>query len=216
MTDNPNQGTQLPNHLMLPGDRLFTPINDLLIILAAVAHAASHMVGGEVHKSQSNMSIGTTQYDYAFVLPLTGSLENALAAKFPPYIEIGMTRDDVQLKSAKLSTTGLDGPLVNLFPPIFLLYFERYNEWLNDKYGRNSVDQWPPTLNFARVIRNAAAHGSVHFRDPNASPVSWRKLTNGPKDNGRKLIGDDLRPGDMLGLMFEINDELNKLAAPIL
>ena len=37
--------------------------------------------------------------------------------------------------------------------PIFLSFFERYNVWLTDTLG--DAVNWHPTLNFARVVRNA-------------------------------------------------------------
>jgi hypothetical protein len=66
------------------------------------------------------------------------------------------------------------------------------------------VRNWSPILNFARVVRNSAAHGKVKFENPNAQAVSWRNLTYSPQDNGRQLIGADMRLGDVLGLSFEV------------
>lgn len=75
---------------------------------------------------------------------------------------------------------------------------------------------WHPTLNFCRVVRNAAAHGSINFRNPRAPSVVWRGLSFGPADNGRQIIGGELRVGDIIGPMFEANEELDRMGAPIL
>jgi hypothetical protein len=104
--------------------------------------------------------------------------------------------------------------LLAQIPPIFIGFFERYNEWLTDTHG-DSIN-WHPTLNFCRVVRNAAAHGSINFRNPRAPAVTWRGLNFGPAENGRQIIGGDLRVGDVVGLKFEANDELNRIGAPIL
>jgi hypothetical protein len=39
------------------------------------------------------------------------------------------------------------------------MFFERYIEWLKDTHGEPA--NWPPTLNFCRVVRNACAHGHI-------------------------------------------------------
>jgi hypothetical protein len=96
------------------------------------------------------------------------------------------------------------------------MFFERYNQWLNEKYGRHSTEIWHPTLNFARVIRNAAAHGSIKFLNPNAAPVSWRDLTYSPADNGKQVIGAEIQLGEVLALMFETDDVLTEMGTPIL
>lgn len=200
---------------MIPGDRLFSPINDLLIILSAISHATSVMVGGSIHKEQNpSMRVGARQFEYSFVIPLRGPLEHAIVGKIPESIEIGTTTESAPLIDAKLSTRGLDGVMTHVISPIFITFFERYNDWLNDNYGE--ATNWHPTLNFCRVIRNAAAHGSIHFRNPRAPSVSWRGLTYGPEQNGRQIIGTDIRFGDIIGLMFEANNELNAINAPIL
>jgi hypothetical protein len=102
----------------------------------------------------------------------------------------------------------------HILGPIFISFFERYNVWLRETYG-DGVN-WHPTLNFARVVRNSAAHGGINFRNPGAPSVSWKQFTYGPSDNGRQVIGPDLSLGEMLALMFECSDELDALNAPVL
>ena len=41
------------------------------------------------------------------------------------------------------------------------MFFERYNDWLNVNKGE--AKNWPPTLNFARVVRNGVAHGKINI-----------------------------------------------------
>lgn len=182
-------------HRINYGERLFSPTNDFLIIFSAVSHAASLMVDGKTHNSANpSARINTTQFDYAFVLPLRGPLEHALKGTTPEYIEIGMTPNtDEILEHAKIRTTGLNAA-------------DTYGDGMN----------WQPTLNFCRVVRNAAAHGSINFRNLRAPSVVWRGLSFGPADNGRQIIGGELRVGDIIGPMFEANEELDRMGAPIL
>lgn len=203
------------------GDRLFEPVRDLLIILSALAHASSLMADGSVHKMpRPVMRLGTRWPDYSLAIPLRGPLENALADKQPTYIEIGITSDIAEnakeLPDAKLRTGGLQAVMAHISAPIFLMFFERYNDWLNAAYGRDSTEKWPATLNFARVIRNACAHGAITFRNPNANSVKWRDLTYSPADNGKPIIGTDLKLGEILALMFDASDTLDGLGVPVL
>ena len=101
-----------------------------------------------------------------------------------------------------------------MIAPIYLMFFERYNDWLTETYG--DAINWPSTLNFARVVRNAIAHGKINIRNPATLPVTWKGLSYGYPENGRTIIGTDMRLGDVLILMFEIDGELTKLNAPVL
>jgi hypothetical protein len=213
-----NPVTLTGKHVVQLGDRLFEPINDLLIILSSIGHAVSLMVGGSTHTTPKPvMRLNAHVVGHAFALPMRGPLEHALKGTIPNRIEIGITplaAHGQPLTNIVAQTVGLASVMNHISRPIFLGYFERYNDWLKDTYG--DAVNWPMTLNFARVIRNAVAHGKIRIRNPSAAPVHWHGLSYGYADNGKTVIGTDMHPGDVLALMFEINDELNKLGAPIL
>jgi hypothetical protein len=79
---------------MVPGDRLFEHVNTLLIMLAALGHATSLMVGGRTHMDpRPVMRIRTRWPDLGFAAPLRGPLEHALAGTVPESIEIGIMTD---------------------------------------------------------------------------------------------------------------------------
>jgi len=206
---------------MIPEDRLFEPVRDLLIILSAVAHASFLMTVGSTHKIKKPvMRVGTRWPDYSLAIPLGGPLQRALRGKNLTSIHIGIltdaTANSKAIPNPRFHTSGLHPVVAQVIAPIFLMFFERYNLWLNQTNGRDSAENWHPTLNFARVICNAAAHGSIQFRDPNALPVSWRDLTYSPADNGKSVVGVQMQLGEMLALMFETDDVLTKIDAPIL
>ena len=204
-----------------PGSRLFSPVRNLLIILSAVAHASSVMADGSTHKiAKPVMRAGTRWTNYSLAIPLRGPLENALMGTQPTTIVIGIITDAAanaeELPNPRIRTGGLHGVMANVIAPIFIMFFERYNDWLTDTLGRGSADTWHPTLNFCRVVRNAAAHGSINFRNPSAPSVSWRDLTYSPADNGNPVIGTDMQIGEILALMFDADDALTENGAPIL
>ena len=73
------------------GDRLFTPLNDLLIILAAICHAASELSDGQTHRLPApKMRVNARRLGFAFAIPLRKPLELALADRIPDSIEIGL------------------------------------------------------------------------------------------------------------------------------
>jgi hypothetical protein len=71
-------------------------------------------------------------------------------------------------------------------------------------------------LNFARVVRNAIAHGKIEIRNSNAPPVTWRGLTYSYADNGKQIFGTDLKLGEIVALIFDASDALDGIDAPIL
>jgi hypothetical protein len=201
---------------LIPGDRLFAPVNDLLIMLSAIAHAGSLMTDGSTHKeAKPTMRLRTSCLDHDFALPLRGPFEHALEGTMPDRIEIGLQkRNGSLLENPKVVTKGLASVMTHITAPYFIIVFDRYIHSIGSQFGE--VRNWPPILNFARVVRNAAAHGKVKFDNPNAQAVSWRNLTYSPLDNGRQLIGGDMQLGDVLGLSFDVSDELDALQIPIL
>jgi hypothetical protein len=202
-----------------PGDRLFDPLNDLLIIISAIAHASSLMAGGSTHTNPKPVMRVTTRWpDYGLALPLRGPLECALTGQPVALIEIGIMTDPSALlekmPDIKLETGGLHAVMRHVISPIFLMFFERYNVWLTDNLG--DAQNWPPTLNFCRVVRNAMAHGKINIRNPNAPNVSWRDLSFGYADNGTQIIGPGMQLGEIIALMFDASDALDGINAPVL
>ena len=199
--------------------RLFEPLNNFLIILSAISYSTSVLVGGTTHKIPKPVLRVTTRWsDFGLAIPLGGPLQFALRNKKPQNIEIGIITSSAllarPLPDAKLQTAGFHAVIAAAIEPTFLQFFERYNEWLTATLG--DATNWPPTLNFARVVRNAVAHGKINFRSPNSPVVRWKDLSYGPADNGKQIIGTDMKMGEILALMFECDDALDAIGAPVL
>jgi hypothetical protein len=118
------------------------------------------------------------------------------------------------MPDVKFQTSGFEQTLNLAIAPIFLMFFERYNDWLDTNLG--DAVNWPPTLNFARVVRNAFAHGAIRIRNPQAAPVTWRGLSYGYANNGQPIIGPGFGFGEIFALMFDCDDALNAINAPVL
>ena len=192
--------------------RLFEPINDLLIILTAIGYAMSQMGEGAVHlHDESNARLVPEAFDFGLVVPTGKALKIAIAGGRPNAIEIVLC----PLEEARLpftipsvSTSGLQSVIFAVGQPIFLMFFERYNVWLTDNLG--DATNWPMTLNFARVVRNAIAHGKINIRSKAAPAVSWKSLSYSHADSGRQIIGTDMNIADLIGLMLEADEELSR------
>jgi hypothetical protein len=66
------------------------------------------------------------------------------------------------------------------------------------------------------MARNWIFHhqGVVNFENPKAPPVSWHHLTYGQADRGKLAVGGDLGFAEMVILIFELSDELDRLDCP--
>lgn len=88
-------------------------------------------------------------------------------------------------------------------------FFERNRAAIESKFGSDPNAAWPSVWNFARVVRNAMAHGGmISFTSPTAPNVGWRGLAYSTADNGRNILHTDLWPGDLLDLIAEMDSHL--------
>lgn len=90
----------------------------------------------------------------------------------------------------------------------FVSFYENVKDKTEELFGRDPYN-WPPTLNFYRVIRNAFSHnGVINFTNRNASPVTWRNLSYSPSDNGSQILFKDLACVEIILLMIEFDNAL--------
>jgi hypothetical protein len=201
------------------GHRLFHPLTDISIFVTAMQWAGNAYLGGTRPTGPQAARFSCSQFDFAMAIPLGGPFENALNELHAPHIDIGRTVKsrpgfEVDGEGRRIQTSGLSQVSWHIVSAIFLKYFEPYSEWLDDNLG--DAVNWPPTLNFCRVVRNSIAHGKIHIRNPSAPSVRWRHLEYGPAENGMAVLGDGLAVGDLLQLMIESSDHLDELSAPTL
>jgi hypothetical protein len=94
----------------------------------------------------------------------------------------------------------------SLYEQAFISYFEGVRDLIEVKHGSKTAN-WPVTLNFGRVVRNAFAHGSaIDIRD--ATTVAWRGVAYSRSQNGRQVIYNDLTAGDVTLLMLDMDQLL--------
>ncbi len=93
-------------------------------------------------------------------------------------------------------------------------FFDYVVRWARQAYSSNDQN-WPPVINFARVIRNALAHRGIIGLSKQQTSVSWAGLTISHADDGQGIMGENyLRSGDLVRLMYDVENELRSLEAP--
>lgn len=90
----------------------------------------------------------------------------------------------------------------------FLQYYERCVELWIQREGQDPA-LWTGPWAFARVIRNAVAHGGLlDIRNPRAPTVAWRSLQYTPADTGRLALCSDIGTVELVLLMEDMNSAL--------
>ncbi len=99
---------------------------------------------------------------------------------------------------------GVQRLMGSLYAHAFMMYFEKSRAAIELKHGKAS--NWPNTLTFARIVRNAFAHGgTINILD--GASATWRKLSYSPSENGRQVLYNDLTQGDLTLLMLDMDQE---------
>ncbi|WP_172125388.1 hypothetical protein [Devosia sp. 919] len=205
---------------ILPDSRLFEPVRQLLTLTECVA------VAFMVTQNRAIPNINTSyfpsrNFDLTVAVPSRGPLALAIHDEKPDRIALGFMPGQAQHLREQLPETGRSGtlfPLLTMAAGVALAnFYESHRDWLRQANGLSGgVDHWPPVLNFGRAIRNFIAHsGRVYFDRPTALPVGWHHLQFSYADQGREVIGTEIQYPEMVILMVEMADELDRLGAPV-
>jgi hypothetical protein len=186
-----------------------------LITLSACVSAAVTVEGhGTVQWSPGDYAgVECKQFGLELHLPLWRVIEFAMVSARPASIDIGFeSRGPLPGGTPNAVFPRL---IVGLAQPIFVEFYENHFPWMKRTLG-GGMDKWPDVLNFGRVIRNAASHrGCIHIREPNGLGGNWYHLSYRHADHGKPVIGAELFLGDLVILMCEISDELDRLGCPL-
>lgn len=205
------------------GHRLHPFLSNYIILQSAVITAAetitgkSHPRNGPRKKGDTICAISKVS-EMLYEMPVYGPLERALEGKTPEDIQVLFAPGLIPKNQIK-NFAELPSFYDQAIAPLFVFHFETCFEWLHAN-GHGDSSAWSPTLSFARVIRNALAHGGIieiqltkRTKQP-PKPVSWHRLTYSIVDSGRAILGTDLHGPDLIALMFDVDDELVALGAP--
>jgi hypothetical protein len=197
--------------------RLFELISDLLIITSSISKAFNFTAGKWVTYNIGDVaSFESNQFPLEVKLPLVGPIELALDGLKPNSIALGFQKISAdQQTKPPANNTNLQTVLNHVVGSIFTTFYENHATWISaNVHGDKS--KWPPPYGFARVVRNAFSHGGViNIDNPKTPDMSWHNLTYGPAQNKRQIIGMDLPFADIIILIVEMRDDLDRRGCPL-
>jgi hypothetical protein len=207
--------------------RLHPPFHTLVTSVAALAMAATLVsdgrtafkknIFGRSGFQQGEVAVAESQqFDIEVAFPLCGPIEALIMDQIADAIELTFrTKTSAQNQpSYRHHTDGYIEGLLNYITPLFVEFYEDNKLWLEANIG--PMTSWPSIWNFGWLVRNSIAHsGKIYFRNQNANPVIWYHIIYGPADNGLQIVGNVLSFADILILMCEMSDELDRLGCPI-
>lgn len=189
------------------GTSLLSLVTDIVIVLDAV-FIAFHVVENLPNNANPGdyVTVELTSVYKSIRLPVAQPFVVAVAEKRPSFIDL--TIEDVSNPPAYSSWTGgLQSVSMHAITPAFVAFYESMKHRISDKYGRTR--NWPPGLLFFKTVRNAISHGGqVRINDANEAASAWRGVRYDQNDNGRPIIGTELRLGDLLVLMLDVHAEI--------
>ncbi len=209
--------TYLSGTFKVPKDRseLHPYLLNLVVVTASVCTAVTLFIDGVVqYKPGDDLTAECHLFPVNVHLPLAGPIRYAITGDTPDEIHIEFSPKPTQQIATRREILGARGVMLNLITPIFVDFYEHSVLWVCHKFGENSLD-WPAIWNFGRVIRNSISHGgTIHITKSTLLPVTWHHLSYSPTDHGKEIIGVDFQYADVLVLMFEMSDELDRLGYP--
>jgi hypothetical protein len=195
--------------------RLHDRLNTLLVSVAAITIAFNYVTAGEAKFEVGHVvNVAAKSAGAYMYLPLANVFETALVEKYPEQIEIDFLLGQQSDIIPVAKSGGFISVLTNIFAPVFVKYYETYANWLYSTRGKQI--NWPSVWQFARLVRNSIHGGKISYgNEKNPAPVTWCGLTyTKAADEGRQLIGGDMTVGDLVVMLFEMDDELNNLGCP--
>ena len=202
------------SRVVSPGERLFRPLNNLMLFTSTLTHTFVSMgLSQQVVGPTTFHTIQSDVAEWQMLLPGFGPLEDAIRGAPERKFEL-VVRAANMIHSIYEPMADVPGYIGNVAVPLYLFHFVTCQDWLYAN-GHGATNKWPMVLDFARVVRNAAAHGGrLKIENANARPVTWGPLTYSPADNGKTVIGTDLFFGDLVALMIQADDATVALGAP--
>jgi hypothetical protein len=200
-----------------PGDRMYTSMWALIQLNASVISSSLMASRGVVTTEAWTAAHQSKLLGTVLMLPVQGVVEHSISDRLPRSIAIKIGEPGWINPPPDGGGKSQFSALLELVASvIFVNFIERYQHWTKTKYSQD-LTKWPPVINFARLIRNACSHsGKLTFAKPTSFGGSWHGLTYSAGDDGRRVIGVDLFFPEIVILMLEVGDELDRAGAPVI
>ena len=204
--------------------RLFDPLHKLILISDSVGIASIYALLGVVEPIEETPRNATRaeciQFPTIVVrFPVLTALKAVVRGSPLTQFTVAFVerKPPPPLPPGRATTTlkGHGAFALSLMTPIYVDFFEKHRRWLRAQFG-GDPNSWPMLFNFARALRNFISHnaGRVDFENSKAPAVSWHSLSYAYANNGSLVLGQDIDIGDLIVLLFELGDELDRLGCP--
>jgi hypothetical protein len=198
--------------------RLFDPLYKLLIIVDGIGLGMAAALLGRIEQGFYSQA---TSNEFGLFVKFPYLTPTASLARGEPMIEIAFafhpTHPQPVLDGQTRTTVQGHGQnVLEAVTPVYVDFWEKHRRWIRRTCGTESY-KWPPIFEFARMVRNFISHhaGHVHFDNQNAPAVTWHHLRYSSADEGKRVVGTDIQLAELIILLFEIGDELDRLGCPL-
>ena len=202
-----------------PCDKNNLFFDDMLLFLLAVCAGSLGLVvqrdGGVLpFREGQYVSFHSRLRDAEYRFWPYDSFRTILGGDWPTSLRLeeheGRTPPDTEFRTPITMPTSTRELRRRLLEIAFVHFFESIRGKVEMTYKKDG-STWPMILNFARVIRNAFAHGGrIHFDSQRAQPVIWKSLTYSPGNEGRRILFKDMGIGDIFKLMEDVDSEVRR------
>ena len=199
-------------------DRLFKPLLTFMTMFDALMIATECMKTGVLDKTSGHGVIEAHQFNLWVKFPVLVWTDFMTKNVTPRGFQLIFSSKPSSPSGPQIGPTmfGYKSTTMAITMAIYVAFYERYKEWIEQKFGRDKK-AWPPFFNFTRTIRNFIVHhdGKVHFENPKAAAVTWHHITYSPADMGKQAAGHGhISVGDIIVLLVEFGDQLDNAGCP--
>lgn len=200
-----------------PGDRLFPTIHNLVISASTLSIALSAALGGPMPDTPgSNIALGCGAKPLSVKIHAS-TVAFRMAFEGRPFngLPIEIFGPEGTVLAGQANFTHHFEPISRaIFFPHFVEYFERYKDTIYKLYPGGRL-KWPEPLGFCAVVRDAISHNGIRILNSQETVV-FGSRSYSKTDNHDPFLARELGFGDLLLLMLEMTEHLDKGKCPII
>lgn len=157
-------------------------------------------VGSAEYNEGDYVSIAGLNSNEKIRLPLYKPIAVALKNEKPDEVELIVENVKANSKGKPIGTYIASETINYICSPFFLSFYD------------NNYTTWPNSWRMGWVVRNAISHnGLIHYKNMSDPGVTWNGITVTPDMQNHKVLGNLMNAADLLILMFDMEDALNKI-----
>jgi hypothetical protein len=195
-------------------DRIMNHIYPFLVYMDSFYFSMKFQKDGIIEKDYSGfVTVEGMSVKMEVRLPLCGPIRSVIENRKPDFVEVVFVENE---KVGEVNgERGFTSEIIDyLFNPMFINYYESVKPLIEKTMGSTSKNQSNWTNDIFRMgwlVRNSLSHDKkVSFSDSNSKEIEWRGKVIDTSYHNEQLY-QHLNFTDIFILMFDIDDELNKV-----